>query len=59
MKLHASRIAPPDPVGKSTLGELREAVRVLRMLHPGSTLADLVEARIVALEELCRKRGEP
>ena len=59
MKIHASRIAQPDPVGKATLGELREAVRVLRVLHPGSSLADLVEARIVALEELCRKRREP
>ncbi|AWM88164.1 hypothetical protein C4E04_16380 [Microvirga sp. 17 mud 1-3] len=59
MKSRALRIAQPEPVRKATLGELKAAVRTLRTLHPGSDLADLVEARITALEELCRKRREP
>ncbi|MCB8822794.1 hypothetical protein [Microvirga rosea] len=47
--------AEPMIVAEATLDELKEAVRALRTLQPRSSLADFVEARIEALENLCRK----
>lgn len=51
------RIAERHLVDGATLNELKEAVRNLRALTPNSALADLVEARITAIEELWHRRA--
>lgn len=50
-------IARKRIVDGATLAELREAVRDLRALAPNSALADLVEAKMKALERTVRQPG--
>lgn len=40
----------------ATLSELKDAVRELRAIFPDSALADLVDARIAAIEERRNRR---